>query len=211
MFKKVVTSLILPLVLILAACNQSSKKASTSTNSSSESKEANNTTVSDEAKSNVSAYRFEDDGTIPNNPTFSVMIYQQPFKGRTDKIIDIFKHNHWSNSWTNGVYNFQHFHSNAHEVLAIRAGHGKIQIGGEKGKIIEVSAGDVIVLPAGTGHKRIEASDDFSVIGAYPNGVSYDLQKKANNQLRENIQQVSRPDTDPVYGNEGPLLELWKK
>lgn len=36
------------------------------------------------------------------------------------------------------------------------------------GIMVEVSAGDVIILPAGTGHCNVKSSKDYRYIGVYP-------------------------------------------
>ena len=71
----------------------------------------------------------------------------------------------------------------------------------------------VIVIPAGVAHQSISASNDFGVVGAYPDGRDWDLLRglpgerpKANH----NIGTLPIPDNDPVYGAEGPLRRIWK-
>jgi uncharacterized protein YjlB len=163
---------------------------------------------------NVVIFYFEDDGTIPNNPDLPVLLYQGALKDRAGQAEAVFNRNNWLNSWTNGVFGYHHYHSNAHEVLGVLRGNALLQIGGESGEKFEVHAGDVIALPAGTGHKRLGASPDFRVAGAYPNGMSYNLKTgskvERSTDLAE-IKQVPLPEQDPVYGDQGPLVIHWKK
>jgi uncharacterized protein YjlB len=41
-----------------------------------------------------------------------------------------------------------------------------VRFGGDKGEVLEITAGDVAILPAGTGHQCISSSSDFSGVGA---------------------------------------------
>lgn len=157
-------------------------------------------------------FMFEDDGTIPNNPNLPVILYPGVFKKHPQEIESTFKLNNWKNSWVNGVLDYHHYHSGTHEVLGVRAGSAKIILGGEKGEIIDVNKGDVIVLPAGTGHKKITNSPDFEIVGAYPNGKDYNIQtgmpSERTRALAE-IKQVEVPSTDPVFGNRGQVVDRW--
>lgn len=74
----------------------------------------------------------------------------------------------------NSVYDYLHYHSRTHEVLGIAKGSAKVRFGGERGRTIKLSAGDVAILPAGTGHQCIAASKTFLVVGAYPGVGTYD-------------------------------------
>ncbi|GKW45171.1 cupin domain-containing protein [Planococcus sp. NCCP-2050] len=155
---------------------------------------------------------FEDDGSIPNNPRLPVVIYPSVFKGNPEEIEAVFNRNDWTNSWTDGVFDYHHYHSNTHEVLGVRSGSAKIQLGGEQGKAFDVQTGDVVVLPAGTGHKLLESTEDFQVVGAYPDGLKPN--KKLGEQderpeVLEDILDAPLPKYDPVHGEDGPLLTNW--
>ncbi|WP_233589224.1 cupin domain-containing protein [Gynurincola endophyticus] len=162
-------------------------------------------------------YFFEDDGMIPNS-RYPLIVYKNVFSLRGNEGADWlekhFSENNWTNSWRWGVYPFHHYHSNTHEVLGCFSGSALLHMGGEKGKKIEVSAGDIIVIPAGVGHKCLSNSNDFTVVGAYPNGLSPDLmrgEKADRPKADKNIEKVSQPETDPFTGTKEGLIRLWKK
>ncbi|KYG59232.1 cupin domain-containing protein [Planococcus maritimus] len=158
-------------------------------------------------------FHFEDDGTIPNNPKLPVVFYPEAFHGKTGQIQQAFEDHAWGNSWQGGVFDFHHYHSNTHEALGVVSGSAQLQLGGENGDVVEVATGDVCVLPAGTGHKRLSASADFRIVGAYPGGVEYNLKTGEPGErpyVLEDIHNTPLPKTDPVYGDAGPLLSAWK-
>lgn len=160
----------------------------------------------------VQAYWFEDDGIIPNNPTLPILLYPGALTEQAELTEEIFNKNNWRNSWINGVFDFHHYHSNAHEVLGVLQGNAIVQLGGEKGKSVEIKTGDVLILPAGTGHKRLASSNDFKIVGAYPEGKEYNLKtENAEDRLQslEDIPKVTLPETDPVFGDHGPLQSEW--
>lgn len=157
-------------------------------------------------------YRFEDDGAIPNNPMLEVILYPGAFKEDPHEIRAVFNRHGWTNSWTGGVFEYHHYHSNTHEVLGVQSGSATLQIGGEQGEALMVAAGDVVLLPAGTGHKKLEASSDFEIVGAYPGGVAYNLKTGEPGErpyVLEDIQNTPLPKMDPVFGNSGPVIEKW--
>ena len=47
-------------------------------------------------------------------------------------------------------------------------GCGKLDDASVGGREIDVRAGDVIVLPAGTGHCNLQSTNDYRYIGVYP-------------------------------------------
>ena len=143
--------------------------------------------------------------TMPNS-RLPVLIY----RGTAGDFDRLFSDNGWGGIWHNGIYDFDHYHSNAHEVLGIARGSAKVRLGGDEGVDIDVKAGDVLVLPAGTGHRRVSASADLLVIGAYPRGQeSYDLCRDRSPEAELRISKVMVPDSDPVSGEAGVLRQLW--
>lgn len=158
--------------------------------------------------------KFERNGWMPNNPNFPVLLYRAVLDGTADMAEGFELHfagNGWGMLWRNGVYPFHHYHSNAHEVLGFARGTLRLMLGGPGGAEIEVSAGDVAILPAGTGHCRLSTSPDLLVVGGYPPGEDRDLCHEAATpeQLRI-IRTLPAPATDPVTGRSGGLTEIWR-
>src|SRR5471032_625655 len=123
---------------------------------------------------------FKDDGLVPNNP-LPFLVYKAAVDVGTahpEKTIEgLFGANGWGDMWRNGVYDYLHYHATVHEALGIARGQARVRFGGNKGQEFEISAGDVAILPAGTGHQCLSASPEFSVVGAYPPGPPMDLQR----------------------------------
>jgi uncharacterized protein YjlB len=160
---------------------------------------------------------FRDDGSIPNNGSLPFVCYRSPVRLRDAAdpaavFEQLFESNGWTDSWRNGIYDYTHYHSATHEVLALARGRARVRFGGRIGKVIELRAGDVAILPAGTGHQRLWGSGDLLVVGAYAAGGHYDEcrgSRKQHERARSSIALVPLPAKDPVYGAEGPLLDLW--
>jgi uncharacterized protein YjlB len=159
---------------------------------------------------------FKDDGIFPNSP-LPLLFDHQAIRAEAKDLASIFEkrfaENGWTNSWTNGVYSFPHYHSTSHEVLGVYSGTATLRLGGKRGKNVEVRAGDVIVVPAGVAHQNIGASDDFGVVGAYPDGRDWDLLRGLPGERPKadhNIAALPVPQNDPIYGAEGPLCQIWE-
>jgi uncharacterized protein YjlB len=159
---------------------------------------------------------LSDDGTFPNNSRLPLLKYNAAVQledpDHAANFEHIFHANRWVGSWRNGVYAVHHYHSSAHEVLGVYGGTAVVQFGGEQGIAVEVKAGDVVVIPAGVAHKRLRSSMDFRVVGAYPEGQSWDMcygREGERPETDRNISRVPVPATDPVYGGSGPLREIW--
>jgi uncharacterized protein YjlB len=164
----------------------------------------------------VESYLFADDGVFPNS-RLPVLYYRSalsPHGADPARVLELtFERHNWTNSWRNGIYSYHHYHSTSHEVLGVYAGTAEVQLGGEKGRSVVIRAGDVLVIPAGVAHQNRGATNDFAIVGAYPDGRDWDvkygrLMERA--EAEKNIGQVPLPDQDPVFGTDGPLLRLWR-
>jgi uncharacterized protein YjlB len=163
-------------------------------------------------------HKFIDDGAIPNNPKFPLVLYRRgiDLTGSPDPELLIektFASNGWGGMWRNGIFPYVHYHSTIHEALAIARGRATVRFGGDSGKEIEVAPGDVVILPAGTGHQRLKQTRDLLVIGAYPPSGKYDFcrgSKAEHAKALVSIPKVPPPATDPLFGTDGPLIALWR-
>lgn len=159
-------------------------------------------------------FHFADDGAIPNS-TLPMLVYRGAAPADASQIEGLFARNGWPPAWRDGVHPFHHFHSTAHEVLGVARGSARVLFGGPDGQELEVHAGDVVVLPAGTGHCNRGASADLLIVGAYPQGMAHGLDTRRGRpeeiaEVRQNIAHVAAGVPDPVIGRDGPLTRLWR-
>lgn len=158
---------------------------------------------------------FDEDHSVPNN-RLPVLVYRGISFENPDTAAEferVFTEHDWPAQWRDGIFDYHHYHSNAHEVLGVAMGAARVKLGGEGGQEVNVGPGDVLVLPAGTGHCCVERSDDFLVVGAYPaNQENYDIQRADPQILAASKQRISRvplPVADPLSGPGGALSRLW--
>ena len=162
------------------------------------------------------AILFEDDGLVPNN-VIPFLVYQGAVKldpkHPEETIEQLFGANGWGGMWRNGVYDYLHSHATVHEALGVARGSARVRFGGDRGQELDIKAGDVAILPAGTGHQCIKASGDFCVIGAYPPGSKMEITRPTpenHAKALKTIPNVARPPADPVTGKDGALMRLWR-
>jgi uncharacterized protein YjlB len=156
---------------------------------------------------------LQPDAVIPNNQHLPVIVYRQAISLTRDLAAQFekeFANNGWVGSWRNGIYTYHHYHTRAHEVLGIAKGHATIVLGGATGSVVNVAAGDCLVLPAGTGHCRLDASEDFLVVGAYPPNQQADMNTEAASEADFTaIRACPLPDSDPIDSGMGNLRKIW--
>jgi uncharacterized protein YjlB len=153
---------------------------------------------------------FDRGADVPNS-RLPVLIYRDvvdvPARGRAAQFRRIFRRNGWTGLWTDTIYDYTHFHSGSHEALGIAEGRVTLRLGGEGGRLFRLRSGDMVVLPAGVGHRRVGTDDGLKVIGAYPPGQAhFDMKRKGRRRPRAPL-----PATDPLYGAEGPLVRFWSR
>lgn len=160
-------------------------------------------------------YQFTDDGRIPNS-RLPVLVYRSVFPVTQPDPAAWFENrftaHNWRETWRNGIFTYHHYHSTSHEVLGIYRGSATLQIGGEQGATLYVTTGDVLIIPAGVGHKNLDQSPNLGVVGAYPDGRLWDLLRGEPDErprADQNIAALPLPDSDPLYGATGPLRQLW--
>lgn len=154
---------------------------------------------------------------FPNNQCLHVCLLREVFQGEGQRLAAHFEQtftvNQWPPAWRNGVYDFHHFHSTAHEALGVYSGWVDVCFGGPGGVALTARAGDVIIIPAGVSHQNLGQSPDFRVVGAYPKGQHFDMcygEPEEYEKVVKIVKSVPLPVADPVSGEDGPLMELWK-
>ncbi|WP_110707704.1 cupin domain-containing protein [Salinicola sp. CR57] len=149
---------------------------------------------------------------FPNSP-LPVLIYRQIIDVAGERAASTFEAmfaaHRWPPEWRYGLFDFDHFHSTAHEALGVFRGRARIRLGGPHGSQHEIAAGDVLVLPAGVGHANLASSDDFAMVGAYPPGQRWEVERGDPARFAaacRRVAAVALPDADPVGGS---LPSLW--
>lgn len=142
---------------------------------------------------------------VPNNERLPVKVYRGAVAAEGKKAAEnfeaMFADNGWPPQWRDTVFDYDHYHSTTHEALGVFAGFATLAIGGPGNRVVELRAGDAILLPVGTGHCRIDASNDFEVVGAYPTGCEWDICTDAPTpEVFERLRRVPNPPHDPVTG-----------
>ena len=161
----------------------------------------------------VETHLIPDDGVVPNN-RLPLVVYRGVLPDSRDRASaceEMFARNGWPDAWRNGIYGHHHYHSTAHEALLVYGGSAKVQLGGESGNIETIGVGDVIVIPAGVGHKNLGSSSDFHVVGAYPPQQNVDMnygKPGERPRVDENIARLALPLLGVVTGREADALEL---
>ncbi|MFN7093140.1 MAG: cupin domain-containing protein [Allorhizobium sp.] len=156
-------------------------------------------------------FTLSENDWVPNNPRLPVIVHSgvSSTEGDVAEMFEAkFAENGWRGIWRNGIFDYHHYHTTAHEVLGIARGQARVVLGGPGGRELQVQAGDCLVLPVGTGHCKIAASNDFLVIGAYPAGQDPDLRRSAAGESDKRVMEtLPVPETDPLGGP--TLKKLW--
>jgi uncharacterized protein YjlB len=162
----------------------------------------------------IESMTFAATAAIPNNPRLPVIVYRgvldAPGAEAVHDLEAIFGANGWPAQWRNGVSGYHHYHTLGHEALGCAAGTARVLLGGPDGREVELAAGDVLPLPAGTGHCRLAASDDLVIVGAYPPGQLGDMVRDApTSDMLDRIRELPVPASDPVGADDG-VTTRWR-
>lgn len=154
----------------------------------------------------------DDDGTFPNS-RLPVLLWRNAVPGGVDAVERAFRDHGWEGTWRNGIFDYHHYHATAHEVLGIGRGSVTVRLGGPDGESVELAAGDIVLLPAGTAHRNLGQSADLVVVGAYPPGQRPDMLRGQPGERPDADRQIARvapPESNPVTGDPGPPAE-WEE
>ena len=155
---------------------------------------------------------------IPNS-ALPAIVYRGVFEGTLDRealaraFESLFGDNGWPAAWRNGVFAYDHFHCDSHEVLGIYDGRAELVLGGENGPRCVVERNDAVVIPAGVSHRRVRANGRFACVGAYPSGQGMGFETPSAKDCDVFVQRVERvalPSADPVLGIAGAIVEVWR-
>lgn len=156
----------------------------------------------------IESFLLSENGWIPNNPRLPVVVYRGALDSDGDDLAGrfeaLFDEHGWPPDWRDGVFDYHHYHSTAHEALGVFAGEATLELGGPGGRRVSVTAGDALMLPTGTGHRAVSASEGFRIVGAYPEGQKWDICRDAPDDAgRARMGALPDPKRDPVTGEAG--------
>jgi uncharacterized protein YjlB len=151
---------------------------------------------------------------VPNDRKLAVVIYRAALLDAGNDLAAefeaLFEHNQWLPQWRNGIFDYHHFHSTAHEVLGIASGSAEVIVGGPGGRVVTLRPGDALLLPAGIEHCLQAFAGNLLVVGAYPPGQQWDIRRDAlTPEELVAMGSLSFPPSDPVLGERGPVIEQW--
>lgn len=183
---------------------------------------------------------LKEDGDNPNNDALPLIVY----RGAVDvggaapesAVERAFGKNGWGDGFRGDTYPFHHYHSTAHEVVGCARGKARLQFGGARGPVVDMRAGDAVLIPAGVTHCRLDDAPGYASVGAYPPGQKPDLcvlseadaetarrrgdteglelkvvEGDALSAARAAVVGTPLPATDPIAGSAGPVADLWLK
>lgn len=163
----------------------------------------------------LETYELRPEDGIPNS-RLPLIVYRNALSGGTrsaDGCASLFQQNGWQGTWVNGVFPYWHYHPLAHEVLGCVAAGARIGFGGDGGMETDFTAGDVVLIPAGVGHKRLSQKPGFLVVGGYPPGQNSAISQAGDLDIQiamEKVGAVPVPQSDPVTGKSGALHRFWQ-
>lgn len=157
---------------------------------------------------------FAPSGGIPNSP-LPLALWKRRAPVSVDRggdICRLYERNGWRGTWVYTVFPYWHFHTRGHEALTCVCGRAEIGFGGDDGIVAQVEPGDVAVIPAGVGHKRLSSSADFLMAGCYPPGQEGNIVRPGDMteaSIQREIAGVGDPKTDPISGGNDGIVRLW--
>ena len=162
-------------------------------------------------------FKANPDAFVPNS-LLPLILYRTALPPHVEIIEQRFLENRWLPAWRDVLFSHQLYHSNAHEALGVVSGRATILFGGPDGQQINLTGGDVVVIPAGVARKCLKQSADLLIVGAYPengspepNGNGEPSDEAGYLRAVVAVAMVPAPALDPVFGRQGWLVDEWAK
>ena len=163
------------------------------------------------------ALMFADDGSIPNNPRLPFLVYRGAIdltgtpNRRSDR--EDLRPSRLGRDVAQRHLSLRALSFDDPRGARHRARPRQGAVRRQRGRGCSTSAGDVVVLPAGTGHQCLWAAPELWSSAPIRKSGKYDLcrgSKAEHANAVDTIPSVPLPDTDPVFGEDGPLTKLWR-
>jgi uncharacterized protein YjlB len=175
------------------------------------------------SSAHVQTFRLESSDRFPNGASGLPVVLYRPFAppafdaaGALDPaaVEALVAAHGFAPGWRFPMYDFAHFHSTTHELLVPFRGRATLELGdaGAGATQLDVRAGDVLLLPAGTAHRAARTADAFCMVGSYPAGAArWDMCRGGGSGAEARIRALGKGGVaeDPVYGGRGVVGEAW--
>lgn len=101
---------------------------------------------------------------VPNNPKLPALLYLSAVDPMDAALgfVQVFAKNGWEGIRRNGVFDYHHYHSTAHEVLGVASGVADLLVAGQSGFEVTVRSGDALALPSVPGTRSSFQRATFS-------------------------------------------------
>ena len=159
---------------------------------------------------------FDDDGLVPNN-ILPLVIYKRAIElagGDPARAIDeLFRANGWDQRWRDGIFDYQHYHATCTRRSASRAATRwccSAASTARRSSSTPATSRSCPPAPATSASSPAMISAWSAPTRPAKPWRSLARPRRTYRRAMETIPLVLPPPSDPVFGQDGPLLRLWR-